>query len=108
MAGQHVSQEAARLFDCHGALFVDKEDDDGIYPRLPSGHSESDVQEAFDDFYANNVIYDLTRQWITQPGPFKYAYRWLSQKGTDDEIQAFAERSFESVYGIKPTNVVIL
>ena len=108
MAGQRVSQEAARLFDCHGALFVDKEDDDGIYPRLPSGHSESDVQEAFDDFYANNVIYDLTRQWITQPGPFKYAYRWLSQKGTDDEIQAFAERSFESVYGIKPTNVVIL
>ncbi len=108
MAGQRVSQDAATLFDRHGALFVDKEDDDGVYPRLHSGHSESDIKEAFDDFYAHNVIFDLTRQWITQPGPFKYAYRWLSQKGTDDEIQAFAERSFESVYGIKPTNVVIL
>lgn len=108
MAGQRVSQDAAMLFDRHGALFVDKEDDDGVYPRLLTGRSESDIQEAFDDFYAHNVIFDLTRQWITQPGAFKFAYRWLSQKGTNDEIKAFAERSFESVYGISPTSAVIL
>lgn len=108
MAGDRVSRDAATLFDRHGALFVDKEDDDGIFPRLPVGRCESDVQEAFDDFYANNVIFDLTRQWITQPGPFRYDYRWLSQKGSDAEIQEFAERTFESVYGARPSSVEVL
>ena len=108
MAGDRVSSDAMSLFDRHGALFVDKEDEDGIYPRLPFGRTEADVQEAFDDFYANNVTYDLTRQWITQSGPFTYAYRWLSQKGTDEEIQNFSERCFESIYGMKPSNIVVL
>lgn len=108
MAGDQLASDAITLFDRHGALFIDKEDDDGVYPRLPSGRKECDVQEAFDDFYANNVIYDLTHQWITQPGSFKYAYRWLSQKGSDDEIQSFAEGCFELVYGVKPKSVVVL
>jgi len=108
MAGDRLTSDATSLFDRHGALFVDKEDEDGIYPRLALGRTETEVQETFDDFYANNVIFDLTRQWITQPGPFRYAYRWLSQKGTDEEIQSFAERCFESLYGVKPSNVVVL
>lgn len=108
MAGKRVSPEIAALFDRHGALFVDKEDDDGVYPRLQSGQSESDVQETFDAFYAHNVIFDLTRQWITQPGPFRYDYRWLTQKGSDAEIREFAERTFESVYGLRPSQAQIL
>lgn len=108
MGGKRLSTDAMTLFDRHGALFVDKEDDDGVYPRLLAGRSEKDVQETFDDFYMNNVIYDLTRQWITQPGPFTYDYRWLSQKGSDQEIQDFAERSFEGVYGVRPSNVDVL
>jgi len=108
MAGRGLSRESATLFDRHGALFVDKEDDDGVYPRLPIGRSESEVQETFDDFYAHNVIFDLTRQWICEPGPFRYDYRWLSQKASDAEIQEFAERTFESVYGSKPSSAEIL
>ena len=108
MAGDRVSNEAAELFDRHGALFVDKEDDDGVYPRLISGRSESDIQEVFDDFYANNVIFDLTRQWITEPGPFQFDYRWLSQKGSDQTIQEYAERCFDTIYGVKPSSAEIL
>lgn len=108
MGGKRLSTDAMTLFDRHGALFVDKEDDDGVYPRLLVGRSEKEVQDTFDDFYMNNVIYDLTRQWITQPGPFSYDYRWLSQKGSDQEIQEFAERSFEGVYGVRPSNVDVL
>ena len=108
MAGERVSQDAATLFDRHGALFVDKEDDDGIFPRLPAGRSQDDMQEAFDGFYAHNVIYDLTRQWITRPGCFEYDYRWLSQRGSGEQIQAFAESRFESVYGVRPSQVEIL
>lgn len=108
MGGKRLSTDAMTLFDRHGALFVDKEDDDGVYPRLLAGRSEKDVQETFDDFYMNNVIYDLTRQWITQLGPFTYDYRWLSQKGSAEEIRDFAERSFEGVYGVRPSNVDVL
>ncbi len=108
MGGDRLSIDAMTLFERHGALFVDKEDDDGVYPRLLAGRSEKNVQDTFDVFYMNNVIYDLTRQWITQPGHFTYKYRWLSQKGSDQEIQAFAERSFEGVYGVKPSSVDVL
>ena len=108
MAGKRVSPEAAILFDRHRALFVDKEDDDGVFPRLPTGRSQSDVQDAFDAFYAHNVTSDLTRQWITKPEPFQYDYRWLSQEGSDREIQEFAERTLESVYGIRPSQAVVL
>lgn len=108
MGGDRLSMDALTLFERHGALFLDKEDDDGVYPRLLAGRSEKDVQETFDDFYMNNVIYDLTRQWITQPGHFTYNYRWLSQKGSDQEIQEFAERSFEGVYGVRPSSVNVL
>ncbi|MBL8500636.1 MAG: hypothetical protein JNL77_08675 [Nitrosomonas sp.] len=108
MAGDKLASDASIMFDRHGALFVDKEDDDGIYPRIPLDRRETDVHAAFNDFYANNVIYNLTNQWIVQPGSFVYDYGWLSQKGTDEEIQSFAERTFESVYGIKPSSAVIL
>lgn len=108
MAGDKLESDAMTLFDRHSALFVDKEDDDGIYPRLLSGRSEDALQAVFQDFYANNVIYDLTRQWIVQEGSFNYDYRWLSKNGTDDEIQNFAESTFASVYGMRPSSAVIL
>jgi len=108
MAGDKVDLYTPTLFDRHGALFVDKEDDDGIYPRLALGRTEKDVREVFQDFYAHNVIYHLTRQWIAEPGPFKYDFRWLSQKGTDEERQGFAEQCFRSLYGVNPSSAVVL
>jgi|SRR5690625_1623299 len=108
MAGDRASNDAMKLFERHSALFVDKEDDDGIFPRLVSGRIESDVQETFDYFYANNIIFDLTRQWITEPGPFKFRYQWLSQKDSSEDMQRFAERSFESAYGVVLSKVSVL
>ncbi len=108
MAGRRISPNAHTLFERHGALFIDKEDDDGVFPRLLPGRSESDIQKAFEDFYAHNVVFDLTRQWITEQGSFRYEYRWLSQRGSTAEIQGFAERTFESVYGLKPSSAEIL
>jgi hypothetical protein len=109
MAGSRLSQDVEILFDRHGALFVDREDGDGgVYPRLRFGRSEHEVQKAFDAFYANNVIFDLTTQWIAEPGPFKFDYRWLSQNGSAAEIKEFAERTFESIYGVRPSQAIIL
>lgn len=108
MAGEKTADNAVSLFDRHGALFVDKEDDDGIYPRHVTGRTEGQVQEAFDSFYTNNVVFDLTRQWITESGPFEFEYRWLSQKGSNSDITNYAKRCFKTVYGVNPSNVRVL
>src|SRR3546814_1480102 len=34
MAGRRLSHQAVDLFDRHCALFVDKVDDDGVFPRI--------------------------------------------------------------------------
>ena len=68
MAGDRLSLEVETLFHRHEELFMDKPDDGGIYPRLMPGKDETVVQEVFERFYAVNVAYDLTRQWIATSG----------------------------------------
>lgn len=108
MAGEGVSEHASALFDRHGALFIDKEDDDGIFPRLVSGRTEASVQNVFASFYAANITYDMTDQWIRKPGRFNYDYRWLSQHGTREEMKTFADRHFKMIYGAHPDDASIL
>lgn len=108
MTGDRVSPEAGRLFDRHSAPFIDKADDGGIYPRLIGGKSKARIQAAFENFYAANVSYDMTRQWIAKTGPFEYDYRWLSASGTQADMKKFADRHFELIYGVHPDTFVIL
>jgi hypothetical protein len=102
MAGKNVSETAADLFDRHGALFVDRETDSGIYPRMRNGYDEKSVQQVFDDFYAATVIYEMTDQLIAKAGPFEYNYDWLKPSASREEFKEFADRQFESIYGIAP------
>jgi hypothetical protein len=71
-----------RSLTAHSALFLDKADDDGIFPRIFPDKDEATVYRTFNTFYSFNVSYQLTRQWIWTPGPFEYGYRWLSSSGT--------------------------
>jgi len=73
-----------------------------------TGKSEALIQRTFDNFYAVNVSYDMTRQWITQAGPFEYDYRWLSSSGTQTDMKNFADRHFEQIYGVHPDTFEIL
>jgi hypothetical protein len=102
MTGSRVSEGIASLFDRNLALFIDKADDGGVYPRLLTGKSEEKVQATFEGFYAANVTYDLTRQWIAMAGPFEYDYRWLSSTGTHADMKGFGGRNFEQIYGMHP------
>lgn len=102
MVGERVSAEIVTLFDRHSAPFLDKPEDAGIYPRAMSDKDEATVQDAFNSFYAANVTYDMTRQWIVTPGPFQYDYRSLSSFGTESEFKEFGDRHFEMVYGVHP------
>ena len=102
MAGKRVSSEVEKLFYRHAALFVDKADDNGVFPRVLDGKNEEAVYQTFQTFYDFNVTYDMTRQWIAMPGPFVYDYRWLSSTASHEAIKSFADEHFEHVYGVEP------
>lgn len=108
MTGERLSPSIVELFDRHSALFVDKADDDGIFPRLFSDRDERLVYRTFESFYGFNVGYDMTRQWIGRTGPFVYDYNWLSRLGTHADFKGFADRHFEMVYGIQPDSFKII
>lgn len=106
--GCRATAEIADLFERHSAPFLDRPDDSGIYPRLMVGKEESVVQASFDAFYAMNVTYDLTRQWVAMPGPFEYDYRWLSSTDKPEGMKTFANMHFEKIYGVNPDDFEIL
>jgi hypothetical protein len=108
MAGERVSQESAALFDRHSALFFDKADDDGVFPRIFPDKNEAIVHRTFESFYAFNITYDMTRQWIARPGPFEYDYRWLSSSSTRADIKVFADRHFKMVYDAHPDSFELI
>jgi hypothetical protein len=98
----------AAINDRHAAPFLDKADDDGVFPRLFADRSQENIQKTFDTFYAGVVTYDMAHQWITEPGPFKYRYRWLSQSGGDHELKDFVDRQFETAFGVSPDDVELV
>ena len=108
MTGGRVSQDIVTLFDRHSALFVDKPDDHGIFPRLFPDKDEALVHRTFESFYAFNVGYDMTRQWIAKTGPFVYDYGWLSMSATHDDFKGFADSHFQMVYGMHPDSFKII
>lgn len=108
MAGRNAGDRAAELFERHGALFIDRDDKEGVYPRLLEGIDEKRIQKVFDNFYGSCVSYDLTNQWITNPGPFMYDFAWLVGDKSTDEVKRFADRHFEGVYGVKPDDVELV
>lgn len=108
MTGDRVSKNAVHLFERHGALFVDKELDDGVFPRVQQGRNEERVQSVFNDFYYNTVVYDLINQWISEPGPFKYDVSWLTATFSTTEAETFLRHQFKSVFGLDPRDAEII
>lgn len=108
MAGELVSEEQERLFDKHGALFIDKENDDSVFPRLPRGRDEVVVHRVFKQFYDNAVTFDLTNQWISKEGPFAYDLTWLSASASSTDMKNYSRQAFVSAFGFDPETVKIL
>jgi hypothetical protein len=108
MAGPRLSPEIADLFDRHGALFVDKADDDGVFPRLRRDRAEAATEATFNTFYGAIVAYDMVHQWIVEDGPFRYDYAWLSQTPSAGELKGFADARFMDAFGVHPDTAVLL
>jgi hypothetical protein len=105
MAGDRTSDSVRLLFEQHGALFVDKEEDDGVFARLQPNRNEAAVQRTFNQFYHNAVVFDLTNQWIGQAGSFNYDIEWLDSKHSHVEAKAFLRRQFISAFDLDPEDV---
>jgi hypothetical protein len=108
MAGGRASEDGYKRFMSHISLFADKGDDDVVFPRNLPGKDPEGVKQTFNVFYANNIVYGLTRQWILQDGPFTYDLGWLSRTHTEDEMAKSAKGIFEHLYGANPDDFELL
>lgn len=108
MTGERVDQPLVDLFDKHCALFIDKEDDDAVFPRIQRGRDEAVVSRAFDTFYQHAVTYDLTDQWISRSGPFRYDVAWLKPSASPDQMKEFLRGNFRAAFGFDPEDVQLV
>lgn len=108
MAGERVSENEALLFDKHSVLFVDRSGDSGVFPRLQAGKDQALVQSTFQSFFGSVATYDLTRQWIIEPGPFQFPFGWLVERAKEDEMKEFGGGAFEHIYGVSIDSFEIL
>ncbi|MBU6394114.1 MAG: hypothetical protein KGQ75_06055 [Sphingomonadales bacterium] len=92
----------------HLSLFSDRGEKPGVYPRRWPNRSGKAIKEMFDSFYGSMALYDLTRQWILQEGPFVCDYRWLFESYSQERADAWAEDTFKQVYGVFLSDFVIL
>ncbi|PDT38168.1 hypothetical protein CO671_01865 [Rhizobium sp. M10] len=82
------------------SLFSDKADDGGIFIRKFPNKTEEDLTKTLNNFFGNGVVYNLSRQWIFNDGPFKFNFKWLSERHEEDEWKSWAERQFKALYGV--------
>ena len=102
MAGERASDNIQNLFLKHQSLFSNKETDEGIFPRQLPGRDPEGIMQTFNTFYGTNLLYDLTRQWIYEDGPFVYDLSWLSTAHTKDQLETAAKTAFENLFGVNP------
>ena len=108
LAGDRVSENSKSIFERNRPLFVDKENDDGIFPVIPENRDPSSVQDTFNQFYAWILNYHLITQWMIHDGPFRFDYRWLSQAHEPSEVEQWAANGFSAIVGEHPDRFEIL
>jgi hypothetical protein len=98
----HAADSAElNLWLYHLSLFSDQEHDGRLFARQTRNHQESKVLEVFNQFFTAVVLYDLTRQWALQNGPFTSDYSWLVLPDQEDEFIEKISAVFEKHYGAR-------
>ena len=87
------------------SLFSDQEHDDGIFIRNVPGVADVDLKDTINRFFGNNIISDLSRQWVLKEGEFSFNFKWLSEQHRDDHWRRLADEGFETLYGIRIVDI---
>lgn len=101
------SEIVMSLFHEHEALFLDRPDRD-VYPRRVPGRNEAALQHLMDEFFTWVSMYETTRQWIVDDGPFDHDYGWLTSKFTSAQTKAWADNAFKVGTGVHPDDFLVL
>lgn len=91
----------------HLSLFSDKADDGALFVRRLFGRDEGDVLEVFNQFFAAIILYDLSKQWVLNLGPFQLDYSWLTSTDSPDFLER-VKGVFRKNYGVELDEFVLL
>jgi len=99
------SELTTKLWLKHLSLFSDKADDGGIFIREFPGKQPEALLGTLNSFFGNCVLFDLTRQWIFEDGPFRFDFKWLSEKHQSAEWRSWADLNFQNLYGVSLADI---
>lgn len=108
MAGDRADNHGENIINRNMALFMDKEEDGGVFPAIPLNKEAKAVHATFEQFYTWIVNYEITSQWIAGNGPFQYNLEWLSTSHHPAEIEEWAKNNFQQVFDVHPDKFEIL
>ena len=64
--------------------------------------SDQRFRKSLNRFFASTLLYDLTRQWILEDGPFRYDFHWLTGRHDNAELITWAKTMFDAHFGVHP------
>lgn len=100
MVGGRSGETELQLWLKHQSLYSDKADDGGIFPRSLPGRSKDAIYQTFNNFYVANMMYDMTKQWVLQPGSFDLSYRWLTRSIPEEVFGTATKEVFNNQFGV--------
>jgi hypothetical protein len=92
----------------HLSLFSDKADDGALFVRLLSNRGKEDVLDTFNWFYASLLLYDMTKQWVLDQGPFRLEYSWLTSSSNDPDFLERIKGNFRQHYGAEIDQFILV
>ncbi|AZF21772.1 hypothetical protein [Pseudomonas sp. R3-52-08] len=87
------------------SLYSDHSEEQTILPRMIPGKPEYNIKKTFNAFYAANLVYNLSSQWVTAQGAFKYEFSWLTEREDSGVIKDRTSRLFENIFKVHPDNI---
>lgn len=109
-AGKHLafgqnSENYKKLWLKNLSLYSDGAEDQTILPRLFPGKPVENIKKTFNAFYAANLVYNMSHQWVTGRGPFQYDFSWLTEREDPDVLKNKTDELFEAIFSVNPNNI---
>lgn len=109
-AGKHLasgenSKKYQKLWLKNLSLYSDDAEEQTILPRMIPGKSEENIKKTFNAFYAANLVYNMSSQWVTGSGPFKYEFSWLTEREDFEVIKNKTNQLFEQIFKVHPDDI---